>query len=590
MEQDGLDATMVVSVPPVDMDGLSDPDPVLADQLDSVEDISAVFSEQLESADEASDEIVNLAGSMELSGEADLLDGEPVEPVQPIDDTTEIGADLASMLPMDPFGDDESADQTVNLAVADPVAATADSFDLPSEGSADVVAVDAPGDDLEAAGQAELASPEAAIELMPEAASDDIEILAEDDPEISPDDSLAELGHLEGDQLTEAELNSSDDLDATQVVEDVAVAVDQSELAPAGDELDEANLFESVIAAADVQVAEEQPEAAAVEVVEQEIASADEIEDLFALAGSENDQFEVEGPSDEEIAAEAAAEEQAQVEPAAEAPAKSDLETELELAEPSVEEDENALADQIFAEAAVAEEDPDATEQVAADFDPDQSIVAPVADQPEEGYSQPQVENEPADLLSELSAEAEVEDQPRPNLFPDDHLPAAMELPPVRSSRWLLMRHIGVAMGLLLLISGQLLYLFRVPLKESELVRPWQESLCGVLGCSLPQLRDTGKIGAVAKVVISHPHFRGALRVDLSLQNSAEFAQPFPIIRLMFLDRQEQPLAGRDFDPEDYLTGPLQGKTLMQPMLPEQITLEIKDPGPQAVNYRFSYH
>jgi len=33
----------------------------------------------------------------------------------------------------------------------------------------------------------------------------------------------------------------------------------------------------------------------------------------------------------------------------------------------------------------------------------------------------------------------------------------------------------------------------------------------------------------------------------------------------------------------------LAGKTLLQPMVPEQIVLEIKDPGPRAVNYRFSY-
>jgi hypothetical protein len=167
---------------------------------------------------------------------------------------------------------------------------------------------------------------------------------------------------------------------------------------------------------------------------------------------------------------------------------------------------------------------------------------------------------------------------------PDD------ELRPVRSSRWWLVGHVALTMVLLALVGGELLYLLREPLRDHPTIRPWQESLCSVVGCELPKRRDTEKLGAIAKVVISHPKFRDALRIDLSLQNRANFAQPFPTIRILFLDQQDRPVAGRDFAPADYLVGPLSDKTVAQPMVPEQIVLEIKDPGPEAVNYRFSYH
>ena len=163
------------------------------------------------------------------------------------------------------------------------------------------------------------------------------------------------------------------------------------------------------------------------------------------------------------------------------------------------------------------------------------------------------------------------------------------DLKPVRVSRWWLVAHLGMALLLVVVIAAQILYLTREPLQDDERFRPWQESLCNLVGCELPVRRDVSKLGAVAKVVISHPRYLDALRIDLSLQNRAAFAQPFPTIRVLFLDKRDRELAGRDFSPEEYLRGPLAGKTLLQPMVPEQIVLEIKDPGPRAVNYRFSY-
>lgn len=190
---------------------------------------------------------------------------------------------------------------------------------------------------------------------------------------------------------------------------------------------------------------------------------------------------------------------------------------------------------------------------------------------------------------AEIVDTAEVQAESAALIEPEEPALSEDDLKPVRVSRWWLVAHLGMALLLVVVIAAQILYLTREPLQDDERFRPWQESLCNLVGCELPVRRDVSKLGAVAKVVISHPRYLDALRIDLSLQNRAAFAQPFPTIRVLFLDKRDRELAGRDFSPEEYLRGPLAGKTLLQPMVPEQIVLEIKDPGARAVNYRFSY-
>jgi hypothetical protein len=45
-------------------------------------------------------------------------------------------------------------------------------------------------------------------------------------------------------------------------------------------------------------------------------------------------------------------------------------------------------------------------------------------------------------------------------------------------------------------------------------------------------------------------------------------------------------VAGRQFLPEQYLAGEMTGTTQMPSMQPVHISLEIVDPGEQAVNYQ----
>jgi predicted Zn finger-like uncharacterized protein len=112
--------------------------------------------------------------------------------------------------------------------------------------------------------------------------------------------------------------------------------------------------------------------------------------------------------------------------------------------------------------------------------------------------------------------------------------------------------------------------------------------LCPYLGCQVPTLVDTSRIIASNLVVREHPDTQGALAVDVMLINGAPFEQPFPDLVLVFTDIDGNQVASRRFIPKDYLGGELVGRELMPQNQKIHITLDLVDPGAEAVNYHIS--
>jgi len=112
--------------------------------------------------------------------------------------------------------------------------------------------------------------------------------------------------------------------------------------------------------------------------------------------------------------------------------------------------------------------------------------------------------------------------------------------------------------------------------------------LCPYLGCQVPTLVDTSRIIASNLVVREHPDTQGALAVDVMLINGAPFEQPFPDLMLVFTDIDDNQVASRRFIPKDYLGGELIGRDLMPQNQKIHITLDLVDPGAEAVNYHIS--
>jgi predicted Zn finger-like uncharacterized protein len=133
-------------------------------------------------------------------------------------------------------------------------------------------------------------------------------------------------------------------------------------------------------------------------------------------------------------------------------------------------------------------------------------------------------------------------------------------------------------------LPAQYLYFNFASLARGEL-RPWLAQACAIVGCRLPAQSDPARIRTGSLIVRSHPGERGALAVDAIITNLATFAQPYPELVLQFTDLNGAPVAGRRFKPAEYLGGELTGSRLMPVGQPVHIGLEVRDPGPRAVNY-----
>lgn len=170
-------------------------------------------------------------------------------------------------------------------------------------------------------------------------------------------------------------------------------------------------------------------------------------------------------------------------------------------------------------------------------------------------------------------------------------MPAPVEFTAKRMRRWYqkkLWPTLAILMGALLFF--QVAYFKFDYFSRVEPYRTAYLFICPVMGCEVPSLIDTSKILATNLIVRNHPDIESALMVDAILINNAPFEQPFPDLILSFSKLDETPVATRRFTPKEYLGGELAGMQYIPERQPVHITLEIADPGPDAVNYTLLTH
>lgn len=153
-------------------------------------------------------------------------------------------------------------------------------------------------------------------------------------------------------------------------------------------------------------------------------------------------------------------------------------------------------------------------------------------------------------------------------------------------------RTVLMALGALLLIltlAGQYLYFNRDSAARNPQLRPLLDRICNVMGCQLPSQVNLDAIAGTNLVVRSHPHEPNALVIDAIIKNKAGFPQPFPAVLLSFDDLNGNPIARREFQPREYIHDPTIDLQQMPPDTPIHLTLEIVDPGRDAVNYQIQF-
>jgi predicted Zn finger-like uncharacterized protein len=115
---------------------------------------------------------------------------------------------------------------------------------------------------------------------------------------------------------------------------------------------------------------------------------------------------------------------------------------------------------------------------------------------------------------------------------------------------------IGASGALALLLCTAVVsyaYAMRMELAQYPRLRPWIESLCLVARCQLPLLQDVARVQVLRKDAGMSPDFPDQLLVHAMIANDAAFWQPYPHIRLRFLDSAGSMRTSRWFAPEDYL-------------------------------------
>lgn len=148
---------------------------------------------------------------------------------------------------------------------------------------------------------------------------------------------------------------------------------------------------------------------------------------------------------------------------------------------------------------------------------------------------------------------------------------------------WTLLGALVIALGLQLMLAD------RARLATDPAWRPRLESLCDVLGCTLPAWHEPDAFRVTSREVRRHPQDTRALLVSTSFRNDARWPQPWPVLEVALHDIDGQALGLRRFQPVEYLGSP-PATELIAPGQSAMATLEILDPGQRAVAFTFDFH
>lgn len=145
----------------------------------------------------------------------------------------------------------------------------------------------------------------------------------------------------------------------------------------------------------------------------------------------------------------------------------------------------------------------------------------------------------------------------------------------------------SLALGLALI--AQLLFLAPRAMADHDSLRPVARALCRVSGCELPAREALDQLRLASRDVRAHPSVPGALIISATLVNEAAFTQAYPVLEISLGNLQGGQVALRRFPPETYVPESVDVARGMAPESRVQVSLEVVDPGEEAVAFRFAF-
>ena len=140
---------------------------------------------------------------------------------------------------------------------------------------------------------------------------------------------------------------------------------------------------------------------------------------------------------------------------------------------------------------------------------------------------------------------------------------------------------------LVVLLIAQWVHSYRATLARHPTVGEPLQSLYRTLGIPLTPNWDLHAYQIRQWGVISDPSSPGTLRVRASITNLADFAQPYPLLKLMLEDRWGEQIRAREFEPIEYLDPTISPNRMLNPGQQTNASIVIVDPGPDAEGFRF---
>lgn len=193
-------------------------------------------------------------------------------------------------------------------------------------------------------------------------------------------------------------------------------------------------------------------------------------------------------------------------------------------------------------------------------------------------------------LETELDDDGELESIPLENIAAMDVSSTPVQLLTGSHSSWGKRLLLGFV---IIVLSGglgsQYLWLNMTAYSQDLRIRPLYEFACAYTFCELPEYSNIGAIRSDTLEVRSHPELENGLVVNIEFRNTAAFPQAFPVMVLSFNSASNEIVALRELAPDEYLDPALREIAMMPVMSPVQVSLEIIDPGPGAVNYTLAF-
>lgn len=128
--------------------------------------------------------------------------------------------------------------------------------------------------------------------------------------------------------------------------------------------------------------------------------------------------------------------------------------------------------------------------------------------------------------------------------------------------------------------------------REALMSWPWVSGALADAGWLEPAepFRDPERIHLVSRDLHTHPSREDVLVLSATFVNLADESQPFPTLELTLKDQDNRTVAGRVFEPGEYLRTGFDPTELLQPGSHVPVLLEFNDPGADAVGFELIFH